>query len=240
MIKSIIQNILNAYGYRISRNISSDPFIDMQSLLLQKKEDEPIIFDVGAHHGSTTKLFRDLSPNSIIYAFEPFQSSFTLLKKNTESDPKIYAINLGLSNVAGWHAFNSNLSSETNSLLMSDELGAKSWGTGLLETQEIVEAEFKTLDSVVEEMSIPKIDILKMDCQGAEPLVMLGGVNTLRKVSIIYSEIIVQPTYKGQKRFDEFLATFYNSNFDLYNLYNLSYSSNGRLIQVDAIFTKVL
>jgi hypothetical protein len=71
-------------------------------------------------------------------------------------------------------------------------------------------------------------------------MVMAGALETCRRgmIDVIYTEIITQPTYEGQKRFDECLGTFYESGFDLYDLYNFDRSSEGRLIQVDALFMR--
>ena len=210
----------------------------MQRLLVGVEE--PIILDVGAHHGHVSKAFRYLFPTSTVYAFEPFEESFEQLKANTASDPRIKAFNFGLSDRKGMQSFHSNPGSATNSLLSTEERGAQTWGTGLLETRKTVQAEFKTIDSVVAEMRLPRIDILKLDVQGAEHLVISGATATCDRgmIGLIYSEIITQPTYKHQKRYDEALAVFYDNRFDLYNIYNFNHTDKGRLRQIDVIFTK--
>jgi len=217
---------------------SEDHFLAMKRLL--NGTQEPVIFDVGAHHGYMTWMFRKLFPKSIIYAFEPFKESFEHLKENTKSDDRIRVFNFGLSDFPGLRTFHCNLSSATNSLLSTDKEGSKTWGDGLLETTEIIETHFETVDSVVAAEHISSIDILKLDVQGAEPLVMAGALETCSSgvIRLIYSEIIIQPTYTRQKRFDEALASFYDNGFDLYNVYNLNHTDEGRLRQVDAIFTK--
>ena len=241
-MKKQIQQLFNSFGYSISKlpapASSENPFLAMQRILIGIEE--PVIFDVGAHHGHISRLFRRMFPTSTVYSFEPFQESFKLLKLNTSSDPRIKVFNFGLGDWTGTRAFHSNSSSATNSLLATDELGARTWGSGLLETQKIVQAEFKTLDSVLDAMQIPRIDILKLDVQGAEPLVMAGALSACRKgaIGLVYSEIIIQPTYKEQKRFDESLAVFYKHGFDLYNIYNMRHTAEGRLCQVDATFTR--
>jgi hypothetical protein len=48
-------------------------------------------------------------------------------------------------------------------------------------------------------------------------------------------EIILASTYEGQKYFDEILLLLRRKGFQLFNLYNYTYSGN-ELIQVDAIF----
>jgi FkbM family methyltransferase len=241
MIKRMVAILANRMAYRISRIASADenPFLAMQNLLVGVEQ--PIIFDVGAHVGQVSRTFREYFPTSMVYAFEPFRESFVKLQGNTSSDANIKVFNFGLSDQSGLRDFHSNLSSATNSLFATDEHGGpRTWGSGLLETTDIVQAEFRTIGSVVASLPIPRIDILKLDVQGAESLVMAGAAEICRRglVRLVYSEIIIQPTYKGQKRFDECLGSFYDSGFDLYRFYNFDLSNEGRLRQVDAIFTR--
>ena len=165
--------------------MSENAFTTMQRLLMGIKE--PVIFDVGAHHGRISRAFRKLFPTSTIYAFEPFKESFEQLKANTATDPRIHAFNFGLSDREGTQSFHSNLNSETNSLLSTDKSGSQTWGPGLLETQAVVQTQFKTIDSMMEAMQIPGIDILKLDVQGAEHLVIGGALETCsRGIIVLY------------------------------------------------------
>lgn len=240
-MKKLLQRLANTFGYRISRisgGDTTDAFRDLERLLSRVKQ--PIIFDVGAHHGHVSRHFRELFPTSLVYAFEPFPESFRVLAENTREDPSIKAFNLGLSDFKGTQSLHSNANSATNSLLPTDDRGARTWGQGLLETGGIVEAHFETADSVVIAQCIQEISILKLDVQGAEPRVMAGASEICRQglVQIIYSEIIIQPTYVGQARFDQALTPFLGQGFELFNIYNLSSTSDGRLRQLDAIFTR--
>jgi len=241
MIKRMVAILANRMGYRISRVALAyeNPFLAMQHLLV--RVEQPIIFDVGAHFGQVSRTFRECFPTSMVYAFEPFRESFAKLQGYTSSDANIKAFNFGLSDQGGMRDFHSNLSSATNSLFATDEQGGpQTWGAGLLKTTELVQAEFRTIDSVVASLQIPRIDILKLDVQGAESLVMAGAAEICRRglIRLVYSEIIIQPAYKGQKRLDECLGSFYDSGFDLYNFYNFDRSNEGRLRQVYAIFTR--
>ena len=243
-MKEIVKRLINKCGYRISRYhqpaIYNKAFIKLQKLLTGVND--PVIFDVGAHHGLVSKTFRELFATASIYAFEPFKDSFEILKSNTKTDPGIRIFNFGLSDREGPRSFYSNTNSGTNSLFAIDEASSEIWGQGLLQSKAVIEAQFRTIDSVVQEMGISVIDILKLDVQGAEALVMAGASSTCRKkaVRLLYSEIITQPAYAGQNRFDKALAPFYDSGFDLYNIYNMDTTVEGRLRQVDAIFTRAV
>jgi FkbM family methyltransferase len=241
-VQKAIQKLANLFGYRICRlskpAAAETALAAMQRLLADVKE--PIIFDVGAYDGRVSNTFRNLFPDSIVYAFEPFKESFDLLKANTSMDKRIYPFNFGISNMEETRAFYSNAHSGTNSLLQTDESGPITWGMGYLETREVLQAQLRTIDFVMETMGIPRIDLLKLDVQGTEPLVIEGASETCRKgkVNLVFSEVIIQPTYKGQKRFDEALASFYDRGLDLYNIYNMDFNPEGRLRQIDVIFTK--
>ncbi len=241
-MKQRIQKLAHRFGYHISRVTPPSPaenaFAEMKRLC--EVIAEPVIFDVGAHHGQTARAFRGLFPRSQIYCFEPFPESFRILEVNTAADERVTICSFGLSDRVGEFPFHSNASSATNSLLSTDELGSRNWGKGLLETEVVVRAQFKTIDSVLEEFALPQIDILKLDVQGAEHLVMKGASRacTEGRIRLVYSEIITQPTYLGQKRFDESLSVFYDNGFDLHGIYNLSRTSEGRLRQLDAIFCR--
>jgi FkbM family methyltransferase len=241
MIKSIVK-LLSKQRIQIEAVEKSMPdtgvFAELQRLCKGIKN--PTIFDVGAHIGQTTGEFRRRFPNAQIFSFEPFPESFERLQANSKTDQGIHVFNYGLADQTGTFPFQSNLSSATNSLLTTDNMGFKTWGEGLLETNQVVQADFKTIDLVLKDLNIRKINILKLDVQGAEYRVVKGGAEALRDgvVDYIFSEIITQPTYIGQKRLDEALSVFYNAGFDLHNIFELSSTSDGVLRQFDAIFTR--
>jgi hypothetical protein len=60
----------------------------------------------------------------------------------------------------------------------------------------------------------------------------------LGMINMIYTEIIMLPTYEGQIPFDETISLIRSFGFELFNFYNYSYTKKGQLRQVDAIFIK--
>ncbi len=140
------------------------------------RADEPLIFDVGAHHGSVARHAAGrLFPGTLIHCFEPFPDSFNILSENLKGDSRIHCHQTALSSVAGLAVLNANLSSQTNLLLPTDPSGAVIWGGGLLDTTGKVEVAVTTVDHFVRDNKIAHIDILKLDVQGAEYALFLRG-----------------------------------------------------------------
>lgn len=249
MIKLGLKRLASWLGYDItkskidpvqppSKEWGNDPFLDMARLVSTAANS--VIFDVGAHYGHVSREFHRVFPNSSVYAFEPYPDSFAELEKNTASDGGVKAFPFGFAEVRGRRNFCSNQASGANSLLETDSRGHKTWGACVLETNEHIEVDFETLDGFVSSYGLKNIDILKLDCQGAEPLIIAGAEKSLRDgiVKLIYMEIITLPTYIGQVTFHEALKMLENCGFSLFNLYNLSVTESGFLRQVDAIFVR--
>jgi FkbM family methyltransferase len=218
----------------------TDPFQAKQHLLNGQRE--IIIFDVGAYHGEMAHYYRSRFPDSIVYSFEPFAESFSALQSNTHNDSLIRTFNLGFSDQDGQSRFFSNSFAVTNSLLAAEHSTDDVWGKGVVQTKDEILVHMTTLDQFVSQHSIEKIDILKMDVQGAEHLVLAGATDTLEKnkVRMIYSEIITMPTYRGQKQLHEMLALYQSFGFELHSIYNPSFTSSGALRQMDCLLYRPL
>lgn len=238
MIK-IVKKALRKLNIQVSRVQRENPaFLAQQKLVGSSSSSKVTIFDVGAYIGDIALDYYRLFPKADILCFEPFPESFDLLKGNVSAVKNIQLFPFGFGAKTGPQEISSNAFSATNSLLKTDNAGKKTWGEGLLETKERLSVAIKTLDEVVTEQGIDHIDILKLDVQGAEHLVLNGAIKTLKagKIGLVYTEIILLPTYEGQRHFDETLLRFRELGYRLYDLYNSSYNKNRQLRQVDAIF----
>lgn len=250
-MKQLLKYVFRIFGLKIKRiKKKSNEILNkehnyrdaytMQKFLLKNTNKQLTIFDIGAYDGETALRYNTLFPKSNIYSFEPFTESFENLVNNVKQQNNIKAINKAIANKVGMSCFNSNSFAPTNSLLETDEVGERIWGKGLMDTVETINVELTTIDEFVELNNIEKIDILKMDVQGAEFLVLEGAKKSIDKgiINLIYTEIMTIPCYKNQKEFDEILKLFRIYGYSLYNLYNFSLAKNGLLRNVDAIFLK--
>jgi FkbM family methyltransferase len=238
LTKRSFSRIIGYLGYEIQRKRRDEvpkPFLAQKGII---NKHSPTIFDVGAYVGAIAKTYRRLYPNAVIHCFEPFPDSFASLEENMRSDTNAtYLHKIAISDkhqIVGLHC---NMSSTTNSILATHDQAAKFWGNCLLETVEHIEVECTTIDQFCTNHMISMIDILKLDIQGAEFRALKGAEKMLSKqaVGLIYTEIIMAPTYDGQYRIHDYLNFLNSLGYNLFGIYNPIYHDL-RLIQVDVIF----
>jgi FkbM family methyltransferase len=228
---SSLRAALSRFGRR-KRDL--DPYLATRALVTA---DAPVIFDVGANVGATALRYRELYPRAEIHCFEPYPPSFARLSAALAHDGHVSLHPTALSSAPGRAVLNVNRNAETNSLLPSDAKAAQYWGEGLLETEREIEVSLQTLDGFCAERSLARIDVLKLDVQGAEYSVLEGahGLLSAARIGVIYMEVILAPTYVGQRRLVDYLALTSASGYEIFDLYNQT-RRNGRLIQSDIIF----
>jgi FkbM family methyltransferase len=232
-LKKSTQSMLHKAGYQLNR--WDDHREIMRSLI---RLDKPVIFDVGASEGSETLEYRRVFPGGRIYAFEPEPKSFQVLQQRVNADSDITAFNLAVSNVEGIAHFNTNAAPACSSLLGTDSRAATNWSlTGIYETVETVDVKAVSLDNFCEANDIPQVDILKLDVQGAEYLVLEGAHRLLRgsNIRLIFTEIILVPTYDGQRSLFHYLGLFNENGYQLVDIYDLT-RVHRRLAQADFLF----
>lgn len=203
------------------------------------KKTKPVIFDVGANIGSVTKLYNKIFPKASIYSFEPYPAAYEQLQFFFMRNKYVKVQNLAISEKKGCVLMNANISAATNSLHSTALEASFYWGENLLDTKEKIKVDATTIDSFCVENRISKIDILKLDIQGHELAALHGAKEMLKKnaISVIYSEIIMVPTYSGQNKFHEYLSFLDSLGYELFDMYNLIRSEEQfQLIQADVIF----
>lgn len=181
---------LHGLGYDNSRFTGEEYFITHELA----RHDIQVCIDVGANVGAyTTMLIRYLP--CTVYAIEPSSSSFTALTQSVSRNPRVTTINaaIGEKNGSGT-LFSRHELSEKASLTPTP--GDK---TPLQETVSI-----KTLDTLVKEFSIERIDFIKIDTEGYEREVFLGMQDTLRRLQpkFIQFEFNHVHLYRGTTLYD--------------------------------------
>jgi FkbM family methyltransferase len=211
-----------------------DPFFVTKKLVTTPT---PVILDVGAHVGETAARYRELFPGALIHSFEPFAPSYEELAAAFRADPRVVPHNVAVAETTGTAKLRVNRASVTNSLLESDRRGEDYWGANLLDTEGEVTVKTLALDDFCRDERIEHVDVLKIDVQGAEYAVLAGARGLLERhaVDLIYLEMIMAPSYVGQRKYHYYLTSLDALGYELFDLFNLG-RRDRRLIQSDGIF----
>ena len=135
------------------------------------KENSTVV-DIGTNIGYYTIIAgKKVGPRGKVFGYEPNTDSFNLLRRNIliNNFDNITPINLALSNILGertlyfgdnkcTHSFADNRKTGKNELVITD-----------------------TLDNSLKKYGSPKIDVIKMDIEGAEILALEGMAETIER-----------------------------------------------------------
>jgi len=118
----------------------------------------PIIVDVGAHIGCFTLKMAKIFKDGNVFSFEPMKSNFNLLLENIELNKlsNVSIFNLGVARNEGKDKLN----------IDDNNTGGHSIIYTPSSNLEIIEC--ITLENIFEDNNISEIDLLKLDCEGAE------------------------------------------------------------------------
>lgn len=165
-----------------------------------------VIFDIGANTGIYSLTAKALNPKAGVYAFEPSKHIFNRLLENSNANNfNIHCKQLAVSNQTGNQVLFDLPYASDNASLSPEKM--KNW-EGY--NGAIIEYEVKTitLSDYIEENSIGKIDLIKIDVELHEPEVIEGlGQYLLKFQPIIIFEMLtadVAQKLKQQINLNEF------------------------------------
>ena len=115
-----------------------------------------VIVDLGSNIGVSILDFRLRYPNAKIYGFEPDPHAFELLQRNVGDDPNVELHQVAVSARDGTADFYA---------------AEDSWASSLQQTRdgaERIQVPTRSLESILDELGIEQVDLLKVDVEGAE------------------------------------------------------------------------
>ena len=140
---------------------------------------DAVCLDVGANIGLYSLALSALAPEGRIYAFEPSPSAFSHLQENVRANGigHVETTQVAVSDRVGtvtFHDFSffsaGSFSSDEGSLLSTDSYGSSAF-----------QATTTTLDTFVVQRGIERVDVIKIDVEGAELGVLEGAAEVLAK-----------------------------------------------------------
>jgi FkbM family methyltransferase len=131
--------------------------------------DDDIVVDVGAHVGLFTLKAAKNVRSGIVIAIEPNPSNYELLLKNIASNKmkNVKSLNVALAD------FNGN-----TELYLAEESGMHSMA--IRRSSKYITVQARTLDQLVNELKLKKVNFIKIDVEGSAFTVLKGAEKTLR------------------------------------------------------------
>ena len=161
------------------------------------------IIDIGAGLGDFTVFAAHGHPTSQVFAFEPFQESFDLLKQN-----------LRLNRVENVQAFQTAVAGQTGQMVLDLTSGEplQIQSSGAHASQQpagnkcLVES--VSLAEVLESHGLKQCDLLKLDCEGAEYEILFNASEAaLRRIQRIIMEYHDGVTEYDHRQMQSFLES---------------------------------
>jgi FkbM family methyltransferase len=158
----------------------------MQQVLLDNEYDfkmpvvPRVIVDAGANIGLAAVYFAKVFPNATIIAIEPDRSNYDLIVRNTEGYQQIKALQMALWNSDG----------EIN--IFDPHGGHCGFRTGegnAGSIEAVAKTPAITVDSLMRKYGFEKIELLKLDIEGAEREVLNSSSGWINQVDVIMVEL---------------------------------------------------
>lgn len=133
-----------------------------------------MVLDVGANTGQTSLQLLQYYPHAVIHAFEPVQDTFAELRANVAGRPQVRPHPFALGEKPGTFEITLQKDSQFNSLRYAAQAGP-------MATEKRETISVSTVDKFCQAQNIGKVDLLKIDAQGADLSVVQGAEGMLKE-----------------------------------------------------------
>jgi len=199
------------------------------------------ILDVGANIGAVSQELSCLYHPEILGLVEanPVLAD-ALIEKNIGCEKKVFACAMG--EKVGTIPFTIVRKGDGENFASSSVLPLSTEAKSLwnLKAEQTIQVPMRTLDDVWSECGGDSaLDLLKLDVQGYEPQVLMGGVETLKRTKVIVAEISFFREYDGQWLFRQLYDYLLELGFDFSAMYEMARKDNWTPLQCNGVFVNV-
>ena len=180
IVKTKYSNRFIIYRYDSTISVSLYMYGEYQQveidLLLQLIDENTVVYDIGGNIGYHASAFASKSKN--VHSFEANPQHYNLLRMNLQDNPRCNFYNVAISDTNGTIKVETINTTEINN-----------YGEAKVGTDEGVEVQMFSIDTLVEKGEIPPPAVMKIDVEGHEPNVFRGAQKTISKYQpVIYFE----------------------------------------------------
>lgn len=182
-----LQFFIEDNSYPIFKEIFVEDFYNIKEVL-KKVPQKPLIIDIGANIGLFEVLMLSKRPEANILAYEPFEDNVQLLKNMMDDNP-MYS-----DKVKVFQKAVTDKENEEINLYVKHSEGQSSIASIYEDfdprNKNVTSVTTTTLPAIMRENEIEALDILKMDCEGAEyPILYSTSKSILKKIKLILIEV---------------------------------------------------
>lgn len=202
-----------------------------------KNQNIKTVFDIGANTGQFAMMIHNMLPQASIYSFESLKDCYEKLLIHMRYCHKFKGFNLALGDEDSETEFHHCEFPQSSSLLQMGDLHKQEFPFTKRETIERIKV--RRLDGIVYDLNCDENILVKIDVQGFEDKVILGGWQLISRAKIVIVETSFEMLYEGQPLFNTIydilrqMRFSYKGNFD-----QMSSPIDGRILQSDAIFVR--
>jgi FkbM family methyltransferase len=176
------------------------------------------VLDIGAYEGHWSQGIKDVFPNCNVFMIEGDEDKYTHL--NRTGLPFAIALLSDKEKEVTFHKTNS-LYTTGNSIYRELSPTFDHSNPRYYSVQRITQ----TLSNVVRNNNIKNIDLVKIDVQGSEKDIILGGVDVIRQARVVILEVAITEYNQGAPKILEMLLLMEQLGFRVYDIFEIMYSA---------------
>ncbi|MDZ4168038.1 MAG: FkbM family methyltransferase [Coriobacteriia bacterium] len=243
---SFTQRIKDSLPAELKRRVRMSRHRDAQNLygaLLSLSPDIETIFDVGANVGNLSLAFLRWFPKATVHGFEPATEMFTQMNARIEDagfSDRFKGHQIGFFDKATQADLHLASQHGANSLMDIGE--AYHAANPHIESSATESIKLVRMDDFVRDAGIKHIDLVKIDVEGVEHEVLLGGRETfLTMVDTVIMEMSFVRHERSEGNYIQLFQAMHELGFAPSYLFDIEQGPTGvpwRLSQVDCVFRK--
>jgi FkbM family methyltransferase len=169
----ISKQLLEAQGFGAGSYVKTSGELRVFDLITA---DAPVLFDVGGHVGEYTEEFLRRFPRGRSYIFEPSANHLALLRQRLAGRPEVQIFPVGLGTEPGQVPLYKD--QDVSGLASFSKRRLQYLG---IEMEQVGIVTITTLDTIVEEIGLTGVDLLKIDVEGHDLAVLRGASRAMER-----------------------------------------------------------